>query len=125
MDAPRILAINDVHFRSSPETMDRVVDFYTGTIGLDQVESEREGVTVFRGYPRSGPRLVVDATLEEPDSERGRIHILVASLTECMDQLAERRVPVFLLRGWMPYERRVMAFDPAGNRVELVTSHPF
>ena len=126
MDTPRILAIDDVHLSSPPTLEADLRMFYTGLLGLDAVgEASGKNRIGFRGYPRSGPRLIVSIT---PDPQAGpprrQLLVQVASLRECVEALSDRGIEFEWLQGWSFYDRRLLTLDPAGNRVELVSYHP-
>ncbi len=125
MDTPRILAIDDVHLFSPLELAARLVAFYTDLIGLDRVEAESdEHLVALRGYPRSGPRLIVNLA-DMPAASRRPVLIQIASLADCADQMTELRIAFRRSQGWTFYDRQLHALDPAGNRVELVVHHYF
>ena len=127
MDTARLLAIDDVHLAAPPTTVADMVAFYTELIGLEHVSDESVGEEVmFRGYPHGGPRLIVNLIQERAARTlRRQVLIRIASLTDCADQMTERRTPFVWLHGWSFYDRRLTAVDPGGNRVELVASHVF
>lgn len=126
MDHPRILAIDDVHLAADPHLEPDLTQFYGALLGFQRLEQETSDTMVFRGFPRSGPRLVVRLAGEpEPEKPmRRQVLIQVASLWTCAAQLRERRTPFDWTHGLTYYDQRVSALDPAGNRVELVASHP-
>ncbi len=125
MDTPRILAIDDVHLAAAQEAVDELAAFYTGLVGLNRVDSgTEEGRVMFRGYPHSGPKLVVNLGGQHDTGRlRRQVLIQVSSVTDCADQMAERRTPFVWSHGWTFYDQRLTAMDPAGNRVGLVTYH--
>ena len=127
MDTPRILAVDDVHLAAARETIDDVVAFYADLIGLDRVDDgTSDEPVVFRGCARSGPKLVLSPG-DRPGATRLRRQVLiqVASLTDCAQQMTELRTPFLWSHGWTFHDRRLAAFDPAGNRVELAAYHGF
>lgn len=125
MDAPRILAINDVHLPAPGAEVERLVGFYGGLIGLERIDAGLgPELLVFRGYPRSGPRLIVgldDRSLER--ALRRRVLIQVGCLSQCAEQLLENGASLEWTHGWTYFDQRLITFDPAGNRVDLLTSH--
>ncbi len=126
MDTPRILAIEDVHLSSSPAAEADLRTFYTGLLGLDVVE-EAPGPSLvgFRGYPRSGPQLIVSITTDPQGCPpRRQLLVQVASLRECAEVLSEHGIGFEWSQGWSFCDRRLSTQDPAGNRVELVSYHP-
>ena len=126
MDTLRILAIDDVHLGAPREIVEALESFYTGLIGLHRVDpGEDQALAVFRGYPRSGPRLIVRlAGQPERGVLRRDVLIQVASLGDCAERMLDSRMPCFRYRGWTLYDQRATTLDPAGNRVELVAFHP-
>jgi len=127
MDTPRILAIEDVCLSSPPTVEADLRTFYTGLLGLDAVaETPGQSLVGFRGYPRSGPRLIVSITTDpQAHSARRQVLVQVASLRECAEALRERGIGFEWLQGWSFFDRRLSTQDPAGNRVEMVSYHPF
>jgi len=127
MDNPSLLAIGDVHLATPPSAAAEVIAFYSELIGFEQVTDESSGPEVtFRGWPHSGPRLIVHVSKEPAARSLGRqVLIRTASLTDLADELSERRIRFVWSRGWSFYDRRLTAVDPGGNRVELVASHVF
>lgn len=124
-DTPRILAIADVRIYAPWRYKDEMADFYGGIVGLDLASSGDDRLE-FRAFPRSGARLIVD--FQDPPPERpwagNRLSIQVASLYELADLLDDRRCVYEWSHGWYFYDRRLVAIDPVGYRVELITSHP-
>ena len=126
MDTPRILAIEDVHLCSPPTVEADLRIFYTGLLGLDLMgEAPGTSLIGFRGYPRSGPQLIVTLTTDpQAHSPRRQVLVQVASLRECAEALSDRGIAFEWSQGWSFYDRRLLILDPAGNRVELVSYHP-
>lgn len=125
-DTPRILAVEDVHLLS-PLTIEADLRlFYIGLLGFDEVRQTSELIQmVFRGYPRSGPQLIVSLTVDPPPQHpRRRVLIQVASLYGCAEALEDRGISFEWMQGWSFTDRRLATQDPAGNRVELVSYHP-
>jgi len=103
------------------------VAFYADLIGLDRVNGgSADEPVVFRGHPRSGPKLVLSPG-GQPGATwlRRLVLIQMASLTDCAERMTELRTPFVRSHGWTFHDRRLTAFDPAGNRVELVAYHGF
>ena len=127
MDTPRILAIDDVFMSAPADAADGIIDFYSHLIGLDPIGgASPEDRIAFRGYPRSGPRLIVNLTDEPvPTSPQRRILIQLASLADLAEQMAEQRWPFVWYRGWFYYDRQLIAHDPAGHLVGFVAYHRF
>lgn len=125
MDTPRILAIDDVRLQAPLSVAAKVAAFYGELIGLERVDDADPDRVVFRAYPRSGPRLIVElAEPPAPRAARREALIQVASLAALAEQLLDRRWPFEWSRGWFFFDRRLAVPDPAGNRIELVTYHP-
>ena len=131
MDVPRILAISDVHLTAPVAAAGEVGWFYVELIGLEpvvakaaQVDDDR--VLTFRGWPKSGAKLVVDLLADAPErSVRTRLRLQVASVLVLADQIADRGGIIEWSHGWSFYDRRLTTFDPAGHRVELAAFHPW
>ncbi len=126
MEVPRLLAIDHVRLLASPETVESLDLFYVEQIGFERLRSPEPELIIYRGYPRSGPRLQI-RLVDDPGQERGRRQavIQVASLAGLIELLDEERRNYSLVQGFSYYERRLLLEDPAGNRVELVESHAF
>jgi hypothetical protein len=126
MEAPSILAIDDVNLYAHPRMADELVMFYSELLGLEHRSSHEQSQLTFSGYPVSGPWLVVNLAQEYPEDPfvGARLTILVKSLLDCAEQLDERRLPYQWSRGFEFYDCRLFLTDPAGYRVELVTRHP-
>ncbi len=124
-DTPRILAIDDVRLEAQPGHAAALDDFYAALIGLDRVDAPRPDACIaFRGWPRSGPRLIVTLVPAPADRPpRRRAAIQVASLYQFADRLLDRRLPFDWTRGWFPCDRRLILHDPAGHRIELAAYH--
>lgn len=127
MEPPRIQAIDDVHIEARSDLREPTVVFYRDLIGLEPVEpTEGDDILVFRGAVRSGPRLRVRLIPREPEeSVRREAQLLVGNLSVIADLLADNRVELEWSRGWSYYDRRLLVQDPSGNRIELVSSHPW
>jgi catechol 2,3-dioxygenase-like lactoylglutathione lyase family enzyme len=123
-DPPRILAINDVNLSAPTGTTTSVREFYRDHLGLRPVDGDSNGFLRFCGYPRSGPQLVVALT-DQPVERFPRRDALiqVGSLPEIADLMSERGVEITWSRGWFHFDRRLTVYDPAGNLVELISSH--
>lgn len=122
MHPPKLLAISDVHLPGPANARDALIEFYVGDLGFERVEATA-GI-VLRGWPRSGPRLVLDLSEEVPPRPMRRQALIeVRSLTAIAEVLTERRVPCEWSSGWFFFDRRLELLDPGGNWVELVTSH--
>jgi len=100
--------------------------FYTGLLGFDMLSKTSDLSRVdFRGYPRTGPQLIVSITAEpQARYPRRQVLVQVASLRECAEALNDRGIAFEWMQGWSFYDRRLATQDPAGNRVELVSYHP-
>ncbi len=126
MQTPRILALADVQMVSAASQADELISFYTDLLGFDHQAGQADaGQIVFRGYPRRGPHIVVRLAESMSEENRRRILIQLGSLQDCTERLTQARVAWDEIRGWGYYDRRVCAFDPAGNLVELVCYHAF
>lgn len=127
MDAPKLLAIDDVHLTARLEARQRLSEFYVGLLGFEQLPDQAGAPQItLRGLPRAGPRLVISLTADLPDKPpRTQALIQVPSLRSCADALAERRIEYVWSTGWFFYDRRLTLLDPGGNRIELVASHPW
>lgn len=126
LDTPRILAIEDVRLSSPPAVEADLRIFYTDLLGFDEIKKTSGLSTIeFRGYPRSGPQLIVSITTDaQTRYHRRQVLVQVASLHECAETLNDRGIEFEWLQGWSFYDRRLSTQDPAGNRVELVSYHP-
>ena len=124
-DIPRILAINDVNLTGPVCANPSITRFYEDCIGLKPVASESEAHLRFRGYPRSGPQLIVELTdgLIEHFLRR-QVLIQVGSLSDYADEMIDRGIGVTWSHGWHHFDRRLIVADPAGNLVELIGQHP-
>ncbi len=125
MEPPRVLAIDDVRLVAPAEQADAVAAFYTDVLGLDSLKPlpEEQGLA-FRGLARAGPRVIV--RFDKPREDRAvrrQLALEVRSLQECAELFIDRRVEHEWASGWFYFERRLMLFDPAGNRIEMVASH--
>ena len=125
MDTPRILAVNDVHLVAPKPALEDVHAFYGDLIGLDRVDSGAEGgAAVFRGHPRSGPKIVFSLGRRPEARTLCRdVLIQVPSLTDCADQMIRLGTTPVRSQGWTHHDRLLSTLDPAGNRVELVAYH--
>lgn len=126
VDTPRILAIADVRLAASRHCRDELASFYSDAIGLERLAGQEAEGLIFRGGGRRGPRLIVELR-EQPAVPfmRRDLVIQMGSLTERAERLLEWGIVFVWSRGWSYYDRRLIALDPAGHRVELVTSHGF
>lgn len=126
LEVPRILAVDDVRLRSQEAVREAVRAFYTGLLGLEELQAPDPATLAFRGVARSGPRVVVEV-LDDPIERplRRQLVLEVASLHRCADVLAEHKMWHEWSRGWHFYDRTLNATDPAGNWVSMVGSHPF
>lgn len=127
MNPPRLLAIDDVYLTGPVSSRDALVEFYLTLMGFERGEGDdRADRLLFRGVPRSGPRLIVDL-LDEPADKplRRQALVQVDELGRYAEALAERRVEYGWTRGWFFFDRRIGVLDPAGNWLELVSSHHF
>jgi hypothetical protein len=125
MNLSHILAIDDVRLAAVPDLSAEVETFYTKRLGLERLRTAEPDIMVFRGYPRSGPRLMVKLTddlAREPSRRLARIQ--VKSLDGLLEDIEKESCPREWVRGLSLYERRLSVLDPAGNRLELVESHP-
>jgi hypothetical protein len=123
-DTPRILAIDDVNITAPTGTTASLREFYGDHIGLQPVDGDSSGILRFRGYPRSGPQLVVALTTRPVERfPRRQALIQVGSLTEFAEIMSERGIEITWSRGWFHFDRRLTVSDPAGNLVELISSH--
>ncbi|HOW71329.1 MAG TPA: hypothetical protein PKY77_12065 [Phycisphaerae bacterium] len=125
METPRILAIDDVHLWSPPDAVEETQAFYVDLLGFDLLP--RGGgaeVMRFRGWPRSGPKLVIQLGADPALAPvRRQVLIQVADLVDFAVSLGERRIPFEQAHGWSFYDRRLTMLDPAGNRVDVVAYH--
>lgn len=125
MDVPRLLAIDHVNLTASVDLRDAIAEFYIEVVGFERIEA---GVPaeqiVLRGFPRSGPRLIVNLseTLRGTATRRHAL-IQVASLEACAEKMAELRIWFEWSQGWFFFSRRLNVVDPGGNLIELVVSH--
>ena len=121
---PRILAINDVNLTADNGVTTEIKEFYSELIGLEPVPTEPESGLRFRGYPRSGPQLIVTFT-DEPIEQlpRRQALIQVGSLAEYADEFIDRKIEMAWSNGWFYFDRRLTVTDPAGNLIELMTLH--
>jgi len=127
MLSPRILAIADVNLRAPAGRREAILGFYGDLLGLqwDEYLSDERRVA-WMGRERSGPRILVAWQAEEtPPSIRRDVLLEFGSLEEIVEALSERRLAFERISGLSPYDRRLAVADPAGNRVELTTSHLF
>jgi extradiol dioxygenase family protein len=130
MDANRILAIDHVRLEAGEVHEQAILDFYGELIGLERRELPTETtfddtVIAFRGHQQRTPALFIRLSDEPPPPRMRRAAVIeIESLHTCAERLDERKVAYHWSRGWFPYDRRLIAIDPAGNRIELVTSHP-
>lgn len=126
MTIPRILAIRDVRLIASPTVSTEVESFYTQRLRLERVRPPEPDLFMFRGYPASGPRLLIRLTDDPPRGETRRVATLqVGSLKDVVEQLTEVGWDFEFTHGLSFFDRRVSMLDPAGNRLNLVTSHTF
>ena len=127
MEVPRLLAIDDVRLTAPAGLAEPFREFYADLLGFTPIKSaEPDACLVFRGFPRSGPRLFVTVT-ETPEERppRRQAVILVDSLTRMAEALAERHLWFGWSTGWFAHERRLLTQDPGGNWLELVASHRY
>ncbi len=126
MDVPRLLAIDHVQMTVPIAARDAVLQFYAEVLGFEPIPAGPENpCLIFRGFPRSGPRLMVTLANERTAGPpRRRALVQVGSLHACAELLSERGFSFEWARGWFFYERRLNAIDPGGNWIELVASHP-
>lgn len=128
MDAPRLLAVNDVHLTAPYGTRDALCRFYGELLGFRRVEAGHEDAlqVTFVGIPRSGPRLIIDL-LEVSAAKPMRRQALVqfGTLAPLAEALTERGIVFEWSTGWFFFDRRIGLLDPAGNWIELTSSQPF
>jgi len=126
-DTPRILAIQDVHLRASPEVSAPLVEFYQEVVGLRPVDPPPgQDVLGFRGVEAAGPRLIVVLAADAPPPPVQRaVLVQVGSLAACTEACRDRRLAYEIAQGWSFYDRRLFVEDPAGHRVEMTASHVF
>ncbi|MBI4580373.1 MAG: hypothetical protein HY718_11765 [Planctomycetes bacterium] len=123
------MAIDHVRLTAPAVLKDAVCEFYVEVLGFEREHPREDGPTLsLRGFPRSGPRLLIDLmggeTAAPAPAMRRRAVIQVASLRQCADVFAERRLVFEWSRGWFFFDRRLSVLDPAGNWIELAASHP-
>lgn len=127
MDVPRILAIADVNLRAPMDRHEAMLAFYGDMLGLQRDEGRSDETRLaLVGRERSGPRILV--TWEAGDvvpSVRRDVLLELGSLSGITEELLERRFAFERISGFFPYDRRLAIVDPAGHRVELMTSHWF
>lgn len=125
MQPPRLLAIDDVRLTAPGHARAALIEFYSQVLGFTPCEAGESGdCLVFRGTPRSGPRLLIDLQTQVPAKPLRRQALLqVASLYEYAAVLNDARIAFEWSRGWFCYDRRIGLMDPAGNWIELTASH--
>ncbi|MHC4800448.1 MAG: hypothetical protein ACYTF1_27730 [Planctomycetota bacterium] len=90
------------------------------------MESSTEDRITLCGYPRSGPRLIVDLTEGPVRTFPGRrVLIQLFCLRDLAAQMAEQRRCFMWYHGWFYYDRQLLAYDPAGHLVGFVSYHRF
>lgn len=125
MDLPRLLAVNHVNLTAASGSREAVQRFYADLLGFEPVPDESDGyLLVFRGQPRSGPRLMVRLTPDLPDKPmRRQALVQVKALTPYAELLSDHRIAFEWSSGWFYFDRRIGVLDPGGNWIELVCSH--
>ncbi|UCD29316.1 MAG: hypothetical protein JSV03_02210, partial [Planctomycetota bacterium] len=89
-------------------------------------DNSDEKCLTFRGFPRSGPRLIINLNDDAISTACYRsILIQMACLAQCAELMAEQRQPFSRSQGWFFYDRRLTTYDPAGHLIELVAYHQF
>lgn len=123
----RILAIDDVCLMACEVGVEQLHWFYGDLLGLMFLPSESdEERLAFCGYPRSGPRVHLGLNRRiENRRLRRQLLVEVPSLFDLAEILKENGMYLIWSRGWSFYDRRLTTLDPAGNRIEAVTSHPW
>ena len=120
---PRILAVADVTRVAALDRHEELLALYRDVLGLTPVPAG-EGLLVFRGQQATGPKLLIRLVEAPPAPDVQPIPVLVASLLQAEEMLAEREIEVLASQGMWIYDRRLLLQDPAGNWVSLTTSHP-
>ena len=126
-DTPRLLAINDVRIVARPSHTQALLGFYGDLLGFEHLPaaSSPERLT-FRGARPTGPKLLVD--LDEsaaPEPHRRAALVQVRSIIDLAEIFRDEDIEHEWMHGLSYYDRRLVTVDPAGNRIELVTYHPF
>ena len=125
---PRIMAVDNVQLFVSRTIVDALDQFYADWIGFERYKHlNRDGTVVYRGRPRSGPRLVVNAVAPEEASPLDRPPILIEmfSLNDFVERIETAKIRYTWIQGWSFYDRKLVLYDPAGHRLELLTIHLF
>ena len=121
----RILAVDHVHLEVPPGLREKLIWFYGEVGGLEL--GPRLGGDIFALRFRSGPLEIRLREVENPtvDGVDCRLTILVDSLTQTRERLAEAGVTWVDISLTLQTDRRLSLLDPAGHRVELKQHWPF
>jgi hypothetical protein len=117
-DNPQIHAVGDILLESPPHRQEYLRIFYRDLIGLREAADVAEPTqVVFEAHGRRVTvRLFHDAL---PSPMRRRLLIQVDSLEKMYERLAGRGVACEVFPGFGLTDRRLVALDPAGNRIEI------
>jgi len=121
------LAVDDVKMQAPASARADIIDFYDRLIGLEHLGGHGdESCMAFRGYPRSGPRIIVQLT-DDPilTWPQRKVLIQLACLAEFVELLREQGRHFRWYRGWGYYDRRLSTSDPAGHLIDFVSYHRF
>ncbi len=115
---PHIHAVGDIRVESHPGRKDRVRLFYGELVGLRELPAAGEPEQLV--FEAHGRRLVVALSEQAvPSPVRRRVVIEVDSLFKLWQRLTEHRIWCMTVSGMGVGDRRLVALDPADNRVEF------
>ncbi len=120
---PQIHAVDDVRLEAPPHSRSGVRTFYRDLIGLTELPAPPErSQIVFHAH---GRRLTVHVLADAlPSPMRRRLLIQVDSLAEMAARMSRIGVACRMFMGMGIGDRRLVALDPAGNRIECKEVRP-
>jgi hypothetical protein len=124
MKDQRLQAVEDVGIDGFPDSGEDLLWFYGEVCGLEPVSGgeRRDSTLCFR----SGRLYLRISLCDDPQVERiaPRLTLAVPRLEDVKAALDEAKVPYETVSGVDYTDRRIRAFDPCGNRVELKQEWP-
>lgn len=122
-DNPQIHAIGDVRLEAPPHREHGLRAFYGDLLGLREPDERPEASQM--AFEAHGLRLLIGVFADAlPSPMRRRLLVQVDSLEDLAEQMRRRGVACRVYAGMGIGDRRLVALDPAGNRVEFKEVRP-